>query len=148
VKKGPSPRPTALKVLEGTRTDRVNLDEPKFADACLEPPGWLGARGREHWLELAPVLAEAGVLTAGDRPALAQLCDDFETILNSIDGPDPAEGEDPKTIRQVLRNADKARDRYRRMLCEFGLTPSSRSRIRTKPAEPDDRLAAFLEKRQ
>ncbi len=91
----------------------------------IDPPEWLDEFAKEHWRDLAPILQGAGLLTAGDRAALAQLCDDYSTIRK--------DGE-----------ADKARDRYRRLLVEFGLTPSSRSRIRATAERPKDDLEEFL----
>jgi hypothetical protein len=38
----------------------------------------------------------------------------------------------------------RARESYRRFLVEFGLTPSSRSRIKTTGEKPRDALEEFL----
>jgi P27 family predicted phage terminase small subunit len=144
MKKGPAPKPTALKLLEGSRTDRINLNEPKYPDFDDGPPANLGAVGKALWLKLVPILKGAGVLTAGDALALELLCGDYE-ITRGLEEPPPGAAEDAKTARLALRSADKARDRVRRWLSEFGMTPSSRSRIKaTAAAEPEDRLDAFL----
>jgi predicted translin family RNA/ssDNA-binding protein len=45
-----------------------------------------------------------------------------------------------RRIRRLLRNTDKARDRYLRLLTEFGLTRSSRSRIKAPTEKPRDEL--------
>lgn len=94
----------------------------------IEPPDWLDdldGHGIDHWNELAPLLQKAGLLTEGDRPALALLCRAYARLrLDPMD--------------------DKANDLYRRMLVEFGLTPSSRSRIKGAPEKPKDALAEFL----
>ena len=94
----------------------------------IEPPAWLNDRAREHWGELAPVYKSAGLLTTGDRQALALLCKAFSRFRSN-----PAD--------------DKARDLYRRMLVEFGLTPSSRSRLKPTAEPARDRLAEFLSRR-
>ena len=126
--KGRKPKPTALKILDGTRGDRVNRDEPTLPKASVEPPDWLDdleGFGIDHWNELAPMLSKAGLLTEGDRPALALLCRAYARLrLDPLD--------------------DKANDLYRRMLVEFGLTPSSRSRIKATAEKPKDALAEFL----
>lgn len=141
-KRGPKPKPTPLKILEGYKPYQINKDEPVIPVALLEAPDWLDTYGLEHWQELAPMLARAGLLTEGDRPALAQMCDDFSTIRKSIDGPDEIAG-DFDRMRSLMTSADKARDRYRRMLIEFGLTPSSRSRIKAPAEKPKDELDVF-----
>lgn len=117
--RGRKPKPTALKVLDGDQPCRINYDEPKFPVASSEPPAWLDRHGKEHWGELAPILLDSGVLTAADRCGLAQLCDEYSRIRK-----------DPDDF--------KARDRYRRLLVEYGLTPSSRSRLKGNKAEPGD----------
>jgi P27 family predicted phage terminase small subunit len=144
VKRGPAPKPTALKLLEGSRTDRVNLDEPKFGEFDENPPACLGAVGKKLWAKLVPILKAGGVLTAGDALALELLCEDYQ-IVRDIEGAELGETEDPKDARLALRSADKARDRLRRWIAEFAMTPSSRSRVKaTAAAEPEDRLDAFL----
>lgn len=147
-KRGPKPKPTALKLLEGCRADRIDHDAPNFPDGTLEPPGWLDEYGRGHWGELAPILRGAGLLSEGDRAALAQLCDDFSTIRKSVEPPDDWVPGDYERMRALMTNADKARDRYRRMLVEFGLTPSSRSRIKAAPEKPKDDMEEFLSRRE
>lgn len=126
--RGRKPKPTALKLLEGTRADRINRDEPTLPKGDIEPPDWLDdldGYGIDHWNELAPMLSKAGLLTEGDRPALALLCRAYARLrLDPLD--------------------DKANDLYRRMLVEFGLTPSSRSRIKATTEKPKDALAEFL----
>ncbi|CEF48235.1 unnamed protein product [uncultured bacterium] len=96
-----------------------------MAPGSLAPPSWLRGRARSHWKELAPILSRAGLLTEGDRAGLAMLCDEFRKVQL-----DPDDG--------------KACDRYRRMLIEFGLTPSSRSRLKSTAEKPKDRLEEFL----
>ncbi len=123
--RGRKPKPTALKILAGAQPCRINYQEPRLPVGGLDPPAWLDEIGKEHWRELAPVLQGSGLLTEGDRPALAELCNEYSTILKDVD-------------------ADKAKDRYRRLLVEFGLTPSSRSRIRATADGPRDDLEVFL----
>ena len=108
--RGRKPKPTALKILEGAQPCRINTREPQIPTASApDPPAWIGKYGKERWNELAPVLSAAGLLTTGDLPAFEQLCDEYDAIRR-----------DPLSAG--------ARDRYRKLLTEFGLTPSSRSK--------------------
>ncbi len=125
--RGRKPKPMALKILEGERHQRINFNEPVLPTSNLDPPTWLRAEAVEHWRELAPMLSKAGLLSEGDRHGLAMMCDDYRKIVADPD----------------VENS-KARDRYRRMLTEFGLTPSSRSRIRSTVERPKDALEEFL----
>ncbi len=129
--RGRKPKPTALKILDGDRADRINQAEPRIPDADLDLPEHFCcladglAHAREHWAELAPLLSSVGLLTEGDRPALALLCEAYALFrLDPLDY--------------------KARDLYRRMLIEFGLTPSSRSRVKAAGEAPANPLAEFL----
>ncbi len=125
--RGRKPKPTALKILEGAQRCRINTSEPTFpTNVTPRPPDWLGLYGKNRWRKLAPILAKAGLLTDGDIPAFEQLCDEYDTVRR-----DPL--------------AAGARDRYRKLLVEFGLTPSSRSRIRSAAPPAKDNLAIFLE---
>lgn len=126
MKRGPKPKPTALKILEGVHPFRINGNEPQFGSGDTTPPAWLAPLAREHWEELAPILSRGRVLTEADRSALAVLCDDYSLWRTD----------------RILGH--KAKDRYIRMLCEFGLTPSSRSRIKAPPEKPKDELELFL----
>ena len=125
--RGRKPAPTALKILRQQRADQVNFNEPKLKDAAAQdPPAWLGRYGCELWRKLFTVLLDAGLMTVGDVPGFEQLCDEYDTIRR-----DPLDGD--------------ARDRFRRLLVEFGLTPSSRSRLRSTKAGPVDKMAEFLQ---
>jgi phage terminase small subunit len=124
--RGRKPKPTSLKILSGAQPCRINTREPQLPVApAAKAPAWLGKFGRELWDRLHPVLSSAGLLTAGDIPAFEQLCDEYDAIR-----------------RDPLCAAP--RDRYRRLLVEFGLTPSSRSRIKSTAETPKDKLSVFL----
>ncbi len=125
--RGPKPKPTALKILEGDQPCRINRNEPSLPFGCADTPPWLTDLAREHWNEIAPMLAKARVLTDGDRANLALMCESYAEW------------------REDIRGAWKAKDLYRRLSCEFGLTPSSRSRIKVPSERPKDELEAFLE---
>lgn len=124
--RGRKPKPTALKILDGDREDRINRDEPVLPPASEEMPNTLATdEARQCWAELSPLLAKAGLLSEGDRHALSLLCEAY-----SLTRADPLDY--------------KARDLYRRMLIEFGLTPSSRSRIKATVEKPKDQLDEFM----
>ena len=101
---------------------------------------------------MAKVLTDMGLLTLADRAAFTAYCVvygrwvDAEkqvrklgTIVKS-----PATGFPMKS--PYLTVADQAMEAMRKLLVEFGLTPSSRSRIKL-PAEggPADEFEQFLE---
>jgi phage terminase small subunit len=124
--RGRKPQPTALKLLNGTQACRINRNEPKYPLAWgAAPPKWLGRYGRSLWRRLAPLLVKQGVLTVIDLPALEMLADEWDNIRRN-----PQE--------------NGARDRLRKWMLEFGLTPSARSRISSMPENTADELTLFL----
>lgn len=151
----------------------INKSEPTPPPGIAQPPEWLKHRGKRLWHLIAPVLDEMGVLTSADPHALALLCDayaeyiecrevvraegrTYESISYEDDGEVIGESEDGATLVKevtVVRRMVRARPevamaadawrRIRAMMQEFGLTPSSRSRIATRPAEDEDEFEAF-----
>jgi phage terminase small subunit len=117
-----------LKIIEGVHPYRVNRDEPKYPAALPGPPSWLDAFGPEFWHEYAALLQESGAMVASDHAAFVQLCD-----------------ADSRTRRYPDDN--RARDRLIKLLIEFGMSPSARSRIRV-PSRPADALSTFLERKK
>src|SRR5262245_58656114 len=109
-RRGPAPKPTKLKIANGSQPCRINYNEPQSSAGSLDPPKSLTKKQAiEHWREIAPVVQEMGLLTKASRFALAELCDEFAIIKST-------------------RRNGAAKDRYRRLLIEFGLTPSAQSR--------------------
>lgn len=126
-KRGTRPKPTALKVLAGTQPCRINGSEPVAPAGIPEPPSYVTGEGLEFWAELAPMLARMGVLTLVDRHGLGLLCDSYARW-------------------REIPGEEKRRQEFRRLLAEFGLTPSSRSSVKVPHAPPADPLADFLKK--
>ena len=72
--RGRKPKPTAIKLLEGTRADRVNASEPRPASGYPDPPATLDEVALEEWHRLAGELEPMGVVTLADRSALETYC--------------------------------------------------------------------------
>ncbi len=126
--RGRKPKPTALKILAGDQPCRINTDEPRLpAVTEAAAPKWIGSYGAVLWRRMVPMLVNAGVLTQGDLPGLELLCSEYDGL------------------RRDPTNAG-CRDRYRRLLAEFGLTPSARSRLKSTAAPKADALQVFLSK--
>lgn len=72
---GRRPKPTHLKVLEGTaRADRMPTHEPEPPDGDIIRPEFLKYRAAELWDQYAPALVEMGTLTVVDVPNFAAWC--------------------------------------------------------------------------
>ncbi|MGH9419660.1 MAG: hypothetical protein ACRD3J_06790 [Thermoanaerobaculia bacterium] len=72
---GRPPKPTQVKILEGTfRPDRARPDEPQPPAGDILKPTFLKKRASELWDEYAPLLEKMGTLTVVDPHVLAEWC--------------------------------------------------------------------------
>lgn len=97
----------------------------------------MGEEAARFWRRYAPVLAELGVLTHVDEPALQMAAEHFgvamraakalhdeELVIQGQDGPRK------NPLAQILRDNSMA---LKGILVEFGMTPASRAKL--APAE-------------
>jgi len=151
--RGRKPKPTYLKVLDGNPGKRpLNDREPVPTQGVPPRPDWLDEEARTEWERIVPELAAMGLMARADRAALAAYCTawsrwvaaeaqvrKYGTIVKS-----PEKGFPMKS--PYLCVADQALETMRKLMVEFGLTPSSRSRIRVADGAPaGDELDRFLE---
>lgn len=139
---GRKPKPTHLKIIAGNPGKKpLNKNEPKpEVDIHLKPPTRLKNKARLEWTRIAPVLSAAGLLTKADRNALALYCDQYAIYVDAMEkvnkvgsvikGPNGIPVQSP-----FFRVANKATTNMAKMLVEFGMTPSSRSRVQIAPPE-------------
>ena len=149
--KGRKPKPTALKVLAGNPGKRpLNDAEPNFMGERIgNAPKHLSAEAKAEWKRVAPVLKAAGVLTPADRGALAAYCQAWarwveaerkiETEGMVTTTPSGYEMQSP-----WVGIANKALELMRAFAAEFGMTPSSRTRVRAEKPEHERSLAEAL----
>jgi P27 family predicted phage terminase small subunit len=150
--RGRKPTPTVLKLLRGNPGKRrINAEEPSCAPAPLEPPAWLEGEARTKWTEMAPQLLDAGLLAQIDTDALAAYClayADWREALNQLKtygkvvaAPSGYPMPSPWVAIEKQARADMARAQT-----EFGMTPSSRTRVHGKSAsgKKQKRLERFL----
>jgi P27 family predicted phage terminase small subunit len=145
-RRGPAPKPTAVRLLHGDRKDRINLDEPMPSLGSVECPEWLSADAKSIWTGLAPDLHRQGLLTGWDVEAFANFCDAAARRRRAAAHLE-AEGEvvslpamdhgrvvgtrvAPNPWAAILVAADTQVQRY---AARFGLTPSDRGQLRVDP---------------
>lgn len=152
---GRKPKPTNLKILEGNPGKRpLPRNEPKPVPIAPERPAWLTGEGRKMWEKLAPELENLGLLTSIDGEAFAAACQCWKTYVdcqrylkkngltylytNTLGATNEVE-------RPQVKIGQKALDQFRGFCAEFGLTPSSRSRIEINIDEgEEDPMEALL----
>lgn len=143
-RRGPAPQPTVLRVLRGNPGKRpLNTEEPKPRSLPPTRPAWLTGAGRQKWEELVPELERLGLLTIVDGAALAGLCQawkDYVECTRFIKKHGRTFTTETGYIcqRPEVAIAQKALQAVRALAAEFGLTPSSRSRLRVPQAEPTE----------
>ena len=87
------------------------------------------------------MLRDAGLLTKVDRDALALYCDSYQIYCKALERLTKAEAviESPNNKHPMqspdLAIVNKQREGMRQLLTEFGMTPSSRSRVQVMPPE-------------
>jgi len=147
---GRPPKPTALKKLAGNPGKRkLNESEPKFALEIPRPPRHLDRVAKMEWRRVSKELYEAGLLTRVDRAALAAYCQAWSTWVESVKQL-REEGQvlisDKGYVYQhpLVAIRDKAVEQMRRFMVEFGMTPSSRSRVKAEKVEEVDELERLL----
>ncbi|MEJ8570754.1 phage terminase small subunit P27 family [Microbaculum marinum] len=148
---GRKPLPTHLKLLKGTaRPHRMNKAEPKPVVATPEPPDHLDEAARATFAGVAALLARHGVMTELDAGALARYVVIRGRWLEAEAevkrrGPVVKTSNDNIIQNPFLAVANRCLAQMAQIESEFGLTPSSRSRIRmAEPAEAADPFEDFL----
>lgn len=132
--RGRKPTPTALKVLAGNPGKRaLSKNEPQ-PTAGAEMPEHLSPRAREVWEALEPEFSRLGLLNQLSGFALAGFCDSYARWLEATEEIRKT-GEIVKApsgypIQNPWRAiANKAYDQWSKMAAEFGMTPSSITRV-------------------
>lgn len=134
---GAKPKPTALKLLTGSRRP-INPNEPDAGGPLGDPPRFLPVEARRKWRQMAPDLEAMGVAGKMDRDALALYCQTWADYVQAladiakygtlIKSPNGMPVQSP-----YVGMKNRALDTLRALAGEFGLTPSSRTRIHATP---------------
>jgi P27 family predicted phage terminase small subunit len=149
--RGRKPTPTALKLVRGNPGKRPLPENEPHPEAGAAMPEWLSPEAAKHWPMIARQLDDAGVLTEMDAQALALYCEAFarwkhanEQVVRYgavVKAPSGYPVQSP-----FLSIANKAFEQMTKLLVEFGMTPSSRSRVTGAAKKPDKNPFADLVK--
>lgn len=119
---GRKPKPTQLRLLEGNREHRPIPDIIKVKPAKPAAPRFLDDIGKKEWKKRVPELYRLGLLTILDIPAFETYCSLYSEYKNETN-----------TLNDKLKIAKE----MRLYLAEFGMTPSSRSKVNANPEEAE-----------
>ena len=118
------PKPTALKMLQGTAQPcRMNPHEPEPVGELGPPPDYFDDAEKKAWMDISAAVPH-GVAFGSD----ALVVEIAAKLMAEFRG-----GEISGAKLQVLRGC----------LAEFGMTPASRSRIVVKKDKPNARFERF-----
>ena len=150
--RGRKPKPTALKLLGGNPGKRrLNALEPVLAPGVPECPATLTDEAKREWFRISSELVAAGLLTCADRAALAAYCQLWARWV-AAEAMVAAMGAVlcNKKTKQCYTNpwtgvANRSAELMKGYLVEFGLSPSSRSRVKVNPpAKEEDKFASLF----
>jgi P27 family predicted phage terminase small subunit len=152
--RGTKPTPTNLALVRGNPGKRKLPDPAKEIRAPIEdptPPMHLHGAGLEEWHRIVGTLVTLHIMTRLDRGALASYCQaygrwvDAETALAKMAADDPQTRglvvmttHGNKIQNPLVGAANKAMADVVRYSAEFGMTPSSRTRLQDPTASGDN----------
>lgn len=114
-----------------------------------KPPEHLSDAEKEKWKSVVRELHPLGLVTTIDKDALAMYCTIYVRWVKA-ERMVRDKGEIIKTAAgNIIQNpylsiANRALDQLNKLGAEFGMTPSSRSRIKADMLDPDQELERML----
>src|SRR5438270_225393 len=133
--RGPAPKPTAIKKIQGNPGKRpLNEKEPQLEAGRPRCPDHLDETAQKEWARVSRLLLAMKVLTEADYIALGNLCQAYSTMV-------AAQRQLNKTGILYKSNSGYVQQSpllgiihaqttiVNNLLREFGLTPSSRTRV-------------------
>jgi P27 family predicted phage terminase small subunit len=141
---GRRPKPTALKKLRNNPGKRaLNRNEPKPEAAIPSCPKHLDKEARAEWLRATTALLKLNLLADVYRPALAAYCTAWSRWLKAERGLRKRGLVIGTRTGYPVQNpylgiANTAMEAMRRFLIEFGMTPSSITRVHGAGTSDDD----------
>ena len=148
--RGRKPLPSKVKELAGNPGKRaINKKEPKPASGVPQCPPHLKGDARVEWKRVTKELYALGILTKVDRAVLVAYCmawGDLVKAENQIEGEGEVIVSEQGGLYQNPWVAIKKRsmDQVVKFAAEFGMTPSSRSRLKVELPGEEDEMASLL----
>jgi len=147
---GRPPQPTALKILKGNPGRRpLNKHEPQPTGIPAQP-AFLDDVAAAEWCRIVPLLTQCGMLGAIDVAGLTGYCQAWSRYIQAeldlrTSGTTYMQGAIPCMHPNVKRVHEALLD-LKQFIVEFGLTPSSRSRIKVDQPVPRSKIDEFRER--
>lgn len=166
--RGRKPKPTHLKLVTGNPGRRpLNADEPHPVSALPTVPEHLSDEAKVEWGRLAHELHELGLMSRLNRAALAGYCQAyadwveaegqlrrFGKVIKSPTKTVTRRAKDGSEVTETsggypmqspfLAIRNKALELMHKFAVEFGMTPSSMSRVTTNVEKKDDPAKKYI----
>jgi len=115
----------------------LNKDEPKAKTKKPRAPSYMTDEAKRHWRLMSRKLHGVKLLTELDVDALAMYCEAWAEWRMAMDalaehGPIITTPKGYPVQSPYLQIANRAFDKMYKLLAEFGLTPSSRTRVKAE----------------
>ena len=151
--KGRKPTPTPLKLLKGNPGRRpLNKAEPRPRIRVPRVPSHLDDAAKTEWRRVVRELKVLGLVSLMDRAALAAYCQAYSRWRQAEESLAKVGLLIQTTNGNVVQNplvgiANRSMELMHRFMGEFGMTPSSRSRLSVGPSEreQDDPAEAYFD---
>lgn len=148
--RGRKSKPTELKKLEGNPGKRaLNNQEPKPDVAIPECPPHLEGEARKEFERITGELMKLKIISNIDRAAIVAYCQAWSDYVQATreikkEGEVLYSDKGNAYINPWKNIQTSALDRVLRYSAEFGMTPSSRSRIKVETPTEEDKMTNFL----
>ena len=138
--RGPKPRPTHLKVIQGERESRINRDEPIPSEGEVRRPEGMSEPAIAVWDELADDLIDKGCLTPWDVYLFEAFCEAVAAYRENRDllrqNGYTARGSHGGVIKsphhQIMKDCQTT---MAQIGSRFGFTPGDRANLEIKGAD-------------
>ena len=145
---GPSRKPTALRMIHGTR-DKRKVRQEAMPGGVAQMPDWLCEVAQSEWVRLSADLFKIGLLTKADEVEFAVFCQAYAELQEAEDAlvkygrtQVTKDGFERKSPWLSIR--DEAWKRIHQAAQQFGLTPSSRTKIDVQEKSPIDDKSKYI----
>jgi len=153
-KPGPKKKPTELEILQGKPGHRpINTKEPKPKpiEKIPEPPKWMSSEGKKLYKRITPILTKFRLLTEADLETLNMGCDSYGNYVEaqqklSVEGRVVLSSRGDMRDHPLVKQSHNYFLQYKNFMSEFGLSPSSRTRLHVDVLEEINELTDFLNK--
>lgn len=148
--RGRKPKPTEQKILEGNPGKRaINNKEPKPKTKIPPCPSHLKGEARKEWNRVTKELLTLKIISEIDRAALVAYCTAWGMYVKACGKLEKQSEVMISDLGGLYQNPwvavrNKAMEQILKFSSEFGMTPSSRARLKVETPTEEEEMAKYL----